>query len=148
MWWMVSFTPQPFFPLEKSPQYPLNRRLNGLQSQTGYFKKRKIFTGNWNAFPPCPACSLVTILTQLSCLRLPSSVFRYATTASFKKKKTSLLLVQKHPPVCPMFYNLNSRKTSLNNIKLCHFTPHNLFNYEGGAIKPRIYETDRKQVYD
>jgi hypothetical protein len=33
--WMVSFTPQPFYPQGKSPCYPLDRRLGGLQIRSG-----------------------------------------------------------------------------------------------------------------
>jgi hypothetical protein len=33
--WVVSFTPLPLYPRGKSPQYPLDRRLGGPQSQSG-----------------------------------------------------------------------------------------------------------------
>jgi hypothetical protein len=31
--WMVNFTPRPFYPQGKSPWYPLDRRLDGPQTQ-------------------------------------------------------------------------------------------------------------------
>jgi len=34
---VVNLTSQPLYPWEKSPQHPLNRRLGGLQSQSGHF---------------------------------------------------------------------------------------------------------------
>jgi hypothetical protein len=33
--WVVSFTPRPLYPQGKSPWYPLDRRLGGLQSRSG-----------------------------------------------------------------------------------------------------------------
>jgi len=33
--WVVSFTPRPLYPQEKSPWYPLDRSLCGLQSRSG-----------------------------------------------------------------------------------------------------------------
>jgi hypothetical protein len=33
--WVVSFTPRPFYPQEKSPWYPLDRRLGGPQMRSG-----------------------------------------------------------------------------------------------------------------
>jgi hypothetical protein len=41
--WVVSFTPRPLYPREKSPRYPLDRRLGGLQSRSGRFGEGKIF---------------------------------------------------------------------------------------------------------
>jgi hypothetical protein len=38
---MVSFMPQPLYPQGKSPQYPLDRRLGGPQSQSGHSGKEK-----------------------------------------------------------------------------------------------------------
>jgi len=32
---VISFTPQPLYPERKSPCYPLDRRLSGLQSRSG-----------------------------------------------------------------------------------------------------------------
>jgi hypothetical protein len=34
--WMVSFTPRPLYPQEKSPLYPLDRRLGGPQNRSGH----------------------------------------------------------------------------------------------------------------
>jgi hypothetical protein len=38
----VSFTPRPLYPQGKSPWYPLDRRLGGLQSRSGRSSKEKI----------------------------------------------------------------------------------------------------------
>jgi hypothetical protein len=38
---MVSFTPLPVYPQEKSPRYPLDRRLGGPQSLSGYGDEEK-----------------------------------------------------------------------------------------------------------
>jgi len=34
---VVNLSSQPLYPWGKSPQHPLNRRLGGLQSQSGHF---------------------------------------------------------------------------------------------------------------
>jgi hypothetical protein len=39
--WVVSFKPQPIYPQGKSPWYPLNSRLGGLQSRSGHGGKEK-----------------------------------------------------------------------------------------------------------
>jgi len=36
---VVNLTSQPLYPSGKSPQHPLNRRLGGLQSQSGHFSE-------------------------------------------------------------------------------------------------------------
>jgi len=38
---VVSFTPQPLYPQEKSPWYPLDRRLGGPQSRSGRGGEKK-----------------------------------------------------------------------------------------------------------
>jgi hypothetical protein len=38
---VVSFTPQPLYPRGKSPRYPLDRRLGGPQSQSGWRWRRE-----------------------------------------------------------------------------------------------------------
>jgi hypothetical protein len=40
--WVVSFTPLPLYPREKSPQYPLHRRLDGPQSRSEWHGQVKI----------------------------------------------------------------------------------------------------------
>jgi hypothetical protein len=40
--WVVSFTSRPLYPREKSPKYPLDRRLGGLQSWSGRRGEEKI----------------------------------------------------------------------------------------------------------
>jgi hypothetical protein len=44
--WVVSFTPRPFYPQGKSPEYPLDRRLGGPQSRSGHGGEEK------NSQPP------------------------------------------------------------------------------------------------
>jgi hypothetical protein len=39
--WVDSFTPQPFYPQEKKPRYPLDRRLGGPQSRSGHGGEEK-----------------------------------------------------------------------------------------------------------
>jgi hypothetical protein len=39
--WVVRFIPKSFYSQGKSPQYPLNRRLGGLQSQSGCYGEEK-----------------------------------------------------------------------------------------------------------
>jgi hypothetical protein len=41
---VVSFTTRPLNPMEKSPRYPLDRRLGGPQSRSGQCGEEKIFT--------------------------------------------------------------------------------------------------------
>jgi Fe-S cluster biosynthesis and repair protein YggX len=41
--WVVSFTPWPLYPQKKSPCYPLDRRLGGLQSRSGRRGEEKNF---------------------------------------------------------------------------------------------------------
>jgi hypothetical protein len=38
---MVSFTPQPLYSCGKSPQYPFDRRMAGLQNQSGHYEEEK-----------------------------------------------------------------------------------------------------------
>jgi hypothetical protein len=46
---VVSFSPRPLYPQGKSPWYPLDRRLGGPQSQSGYGGEEKmIFTYHRN----------------------------------------------------------------------------------------------------
>jgi hypothetical protein len=45
--WVVCFTPRPFYPQRKSPRYPLDRRLGGLQSRSGRGGEEK----NWQPAP-------------------------------------------------------------------------------------------------
>jgi hypothetical protein len=40
--WVVSFTPRPLYPWEKSPRYPLDRMLGGPQSHSGRHGEEKI----------------------------------------------------------------------------------------------------------
>jgi hypothetical protein len=51
--WVVSFTPLPPYPKGKSPRYPLERRLGGPQSWSGWRGKEKILdpTRNWTPTP-------------------------------------------------------------------------------------------------
>jgi hypothetical protein len=50
-------------------QYPLDRRLDGHLSQPGCSgEEKKITSPDRNITLSCPACSLVTILTELSWL--------------------------------------------------------------------------------
>jgi hypothetical protein len=53
-WRWVKFTPRPLYPQGKSPRYPLDRRLGGPQSQSGWFREEKILhpTGTRTPTPP------------------------------------------------------------------------------------------------
>jgi hypothetical protein len=42
--WRVNFTPRPFFPRERSPWYPLDRRVGGPEADLDAVEKREIFT--------------------------------------------------------------------------------------------------------
>jgi hypothetical protein len=44
--WVISFTPPPLYPQGKSPWYPLDRRMGGLQSRSVHRRKEK------NSEPP------------------------------------------------------------------------------------------------
>jgi hypothetical protein len=72
--WVVSFTARPLYLQGKSPQYPLDRSLDGPQSRSGRGGEKK------NSQPPQriepynpdrPACSLLAIPIELSRLLLP-----------------------------------------------------------------------------
>jgi hypothetical protein len=56
---VVSFTPRPLYPWGKSPRYPLDRRLGGLQSRSGRCGEQKILdpTGTRTPTPRRPASS-------------------------------------------------------------------------------------------
>jgi hypothetical protein len=51
--WIISFTPRPVYPREKSEWYPLKRKLRGLRNQSGHFAERKSVacTGNQSTIP-------------------------------------------------------------------------------------------------
>jgi hypothetical protein len=85
--WLVSLTPQPFYPWDKSVRFLLNRRLGGPQNQSGCRDEEK----NFHHFFPCrelsrdsPARSLVTILTEL-----PGSRSKYEHAGRYKTKSGS-----------------------------------------------------------
>jgi hypothetical protein len=61
--WVVSFTPRPFYPREKSPRYPLETRLGGPQSRSGRCGEEKNLASAGNR---TPAVQPVPILTELS----------------------------------------------------------------------------------
>jgi hypothetical protein len=59
--WVVSFTIQPLYTQAKSPRYPLDRRLGGLQSQSGRGGEGKrpviVSAGKWiTVFQPLAQC--------------------------------------------------------------------------------------------
>jgi hypothetical protein len=58
--WVVSFTPRPLYPQEKSPRYLLDRRLRGPQSRSGQRGENKILdpTGTRTPTPPLSSQSL------------------------------------------------------------------------------------------
>jgi hypothetical protein len=66
--WVVKFTPRPLYPRGKSPRYPLDRRLGGLQSRSGRFGEEKIRdpTGTRTPTPRSSSPWLVAIPTTLS----------------------------------------------------------------------------------
>jgi hypothetical protein len=51
--WVISFTPRPLYPRRKSPWYPLDRRLDGPQSRSGWHGQENILdpTGTRTATP-------------------------------------------------------------------------------------------------
>jgi hypothetical protein len=62
-WWVVSFTHRPLYSRGKWPKYPLDRRLDGPRSWSGYYGEKK------NILPPSgiePWPSTVSIPTALS----------------------------------------------------------------------------------
>ena len=67
--WVVSFMPSPLYPLGKIPQYPLNGRLGGPQSQTRR-GTGECFDGAEFRTLAHPTCSLVRVLAQVSWLRI------------------------------------------------------------------------------
>jgi hypothetical protein len=67
--WMVSFMLWPLYPQGKSPWYPLDRMFGGPQSCSGCSGEEKNSQPQPEIEPKnpnCPACSLVTIPTELS----------------------------------------------------------------------------------
>jgi hypothetical protein len=64
---LTALHPKCFTPQGKSPQYPLDRRLDGLQNQCSCGGEEKEDPCPCQELNPShPACSLVTILTELS----------------------------------------------------------------------------------
>jgi hypothetical protein len=75
--WVVSFTPRPLYPWGKSPWYPFNCRLGGLQSRSGRGgenKKKSHHCLCRELNPGHLARSLATVLTELP--RLVSVTYR------------------------------------------------------------------------
>jgi hypothetical protein len=56
---------RPFYPREKRPLYPLNRRLGVTQNLSGPGGKEKDFCRCWESNPSRPPHNSVTILTEL-----------------------------------------------------------------------------------
>jgi hypothetical protein len=65
--WVVNFMSWPLYPWGKSSCYPLNIRLSATQSQSGWGGKEKNSHNCpcWELNHSHPACSIVSILTQL-----------------------------------------------------------------------------------
>jgi len=55
---VVGYLPYPLFALEKGPPYPLNRRLDLLQSWSGHNEEDKISWHAWYQNPVPPLSSL------------------------------------------------------------------------------------------
>jgi len=72
--WVVSFTHWPLYPCGKSTQYPLNRRLDGPQSQSGCNAEEKNSLPTRNPNPGHPAHSLVTMVTELPWILLSNLI--------------------------------------------------------------------------
>jgi hypothetical protein len=65
MGWVVSFTHRLLYTQGKSPQYPVERRLSGRQSQSRRGdKENPAPTDNLTLNPVCPAHNLVTVLAS------------------------------------------------------------------------------------
>jgi len=62
---VVSFTPQPHYPWDMSPRYPLGRRLGGLRSLSGHGETSHHCPW-WELIPGRPAHSLVSVLSYPS----------------------------------------------------------------------------------
>jgi hypothetical protein len=70
---VVSLSPLPLYPREKSSRYPLHRRLGGPESRSGCYGEEKNLlppTGIEPQFPDRPAGSLVTVPTEFRPFRL------------------------------------------------------------------------------
>jgi hypothetical protein len=69
---VVSFTPQPLYDREKSPRYPLDRRLGGPQSRSGLRGEEKILdpTGTRTPTPRSSSPKPVAIPTALFWLQI------------------------------------------------------------------------------
>jgi len=63
---VVSFTPQLLYPQGKSPQYPLDRRLDGAHIESGHSGEEENSLPCQKSNPGHPAHSLVSILIELS----------------------------------------------------------------------------------
>jgi hypothetical protein len=71
---MVSFTPRPLHPPDKSPQYPLGRRLDVPQSQSGRGgkeKKNPLIAPAQNRTPGLSARLSDVLVLTVSCYSLP-----------------------------------------------------------------------------
>jgi len=70
-----SFTPQPLYSQKKSPRYPLDGRLGGLQSRSGHDVEEKIFLpppGNETPSSDLPARSQSLYrLSYPDCMNVP-----------------------------------------------------------------------------
>jgi hypothetical protein len=55
--WVVSFTPRPFYPREKSPWYPLDRRLCGPRSRSGRRGEEKVLDPTGTRTPTPRTCN-------------------------------------------------------------------------------------------
>jgi hypothetical protein len=78
---VVSFTPRQLYPREKSPRFPLDRRLGGSQKRSGCCGEGKKSFPYWDSNSDPSAIQPVAILTELSRLII-------ATTAQTKDRGT------------------------------------------------------------
>jgi len=72
--WVVSFTKRSLYARGKSQRYPLDRRLHGLQSQSGRGGERKIHPPRRELNACRPTCTLVIVLTELSWVTLQLTI--------------------------------------------------------------------------
>jgi hypothetical protein len=85
---MVNFMPHLLYPRGYNPHYPLDKRLDGPQSQSGHCGEEKnllSLPGILTNFLGHPACCLVTIVTELSGLYVTWEWERKCTETEFEE---------------------------------------------------------------
>jgi hypothetical protein len=105
--WVVNFTPRPLYPREKSPRYPLDRRLGGPQSRSGRPGEEKIL-GPTGTRTPTPLSSN-SVASRYTDYAIPAPTLR-KLRADLKPMNSWYTSVRNSSSLCVKSINMHRTK--------------------------------------